>query len=50
MCNLIKHSLALLNVKKLSENSKFSAFDWSNILLDQLKNGEIHHKGSTLFD
>ena len=35
---------------KTSENSKFSAFDWSNILLDQLKNGEIHHKGSTSFD
>ena len=39
MCNLIKHSLALLNVKKLSENSKFTTFDRSNLSLDRLKSG-----------
>ena len=37
MCNLITHSLALLNVKKLSENSKFTAFNWLNISLDIMK-------------
>ena len=36
--------------QKTSENSKFSAFDRSNLLLDRSKNEEIHHKGSTLFD
>ena len=35
MCNLITHSLALLNMKTLSENSKFIAFDLSNVSLDQ---------------
>ena len=34
MCNLIKHSLALLNVKKLSENSKLTTFDRLNVPLD----------------
>ena len=31
MCNLISHSLALLNMKTLSENSKFTTFDRSNV-------------------
>ena len=29
--------------KKTSENSKFNAFDRSNLLLDQSKNEKIHH-------
>ena len=35
MCNLITHSLALLNMKTLSENSKFTTFDLSNVSLNQ---------------
>ena len=35
---------------KTSDNSKFGAFDRLNLLLDQSKNEEIHHKASTSFD
>ena len=44
MCNLITYSLALLNVKIVSENSKFTTFDQSNVFLDWSKKLKISYQ------